>query len=371
VNITPHNPQINPNQSKSHPSQSQGLEGSALENLSTVSALLSGVTATALQTTYSMNGRLATRMNILWFISLGFSVASAIQCQLAFYWTRHPYRTPSLKMSMLGSFLITRAPLAFFINAAVAFAGGFLAFVFIILSSTAIHALAVMCAILLIGYVVIVLFWIVGEMLAVEDISRWIPSRAAVRRPPPAPAPSHTSVPTQRDPESRSPGRADAVRPGMPEMVAFGSVQDGFVNEQPPFVPVSEAGAAGSALLLSSLGASHSNGSPSPCGRIRPSGIKQALQHPELRRCAFKLQPFASAIRRIAFSADGHFLASCAWEPGVEVWKVDLHKSMDPPLLYHCPETSVVNDVVWCPDPNQTRFLALCDEVVKLWQVEV
>jgi hypothetical protein len=300
-------------------------------------------------------------------------------------------------MSAFGSLLITRLPLVFFVTAAMTFSGAFLAFAFLTFGSKALRALTVMCASLLIGYIAIVLLWILKEMLEVEDISRWIPFRAAVR-PRPAPAPSHFSVPTHRNLESRSPGRGDAVgvlRSGMPEVVAFESVQDGSVNRQPPFVPANQAGAVGPASLaevggtlhrsvpvrqlrpiatlhsLPNLGASHSNGSPLARESIRLSGIKQALQHPDLTRCAFKLQPFASAIRRIAFSADGHFLVSCAWDPSVKVWKVDLHKPRNPILYCHCPETSVVNDVVWCPDPKQTRFLALCDKLVTLWQVEV
>lgn len=104
---------------------------------------------------------------------------------------------------------------------------------------------------------------------------------------------------------------------------------------------------------------------------FRLSDIKQALQQRRLKKCAFKLQPFDSAVRRIAFSPDGRFLASCAWEPSVEVWKLDLHHPTDPILSCHCPESSVVNDVVWCPDSTQQRFLALCGEAVTLWQVEV
>lgn len=266
--------------------------------------------------------------------------------------------------------------------------------------------------------------WPKAEVKNVKNkTSRWTPSRfaEAARRLPPLPALGHASVPTQRDLESQSSDAVGVLQSGMRKMVESKPGRDGFVNEQSPFVPVNKAGVVGSTFAAPSVHmrtsagnrldnevvasdilaevqetppqtipirqlapiatpspppsfiASQSDNDPSrPSGhqdspRLRLRHIKQALHHRELGRCAFKLQPFASAIRRIAFSPDGRFLASCAWEPGVEVWKVKSHKSTDISLC-HCPESSVVNDVVWCPDPEQPRFLALCGEVITLWQ---
>jgi len=104
---------------------------------------------------------------------------------------------------------------------------------------------------------------------------------------------------------------------------------------------------------------------------FRFGAIKPALQHPELGKCAFKLQPRASAIRRIAFSPDGLFLASCAQDNSVMVWKLDTHLYTEPKPVGQHHESSAINDVVWCPGSVQPRFVILCGKLITLWQVEV
>lgn len=349
---------------------------------------------------------------MLWIISLSFSIASAIHSQLAYYWIRHSHRTPNLKLSTFGSLLIVRAPFAFFAVSTVAFSGGLIAFAFLVFNSSTIRKVAVICTSITIGTMMLVVLWIASEKsellwLKVKDsaknakkrFSRWNPF--GVRRSRPAPPSRHASVLTQRDLESLFPGNADAE--GKPRPAEL-------LNGQSPLASINVAGSARSPLasavavfttssipilnlvertlpqivpapqspltatlspLQSFKEARPGNNLPLASEPLRLGDIKLALQQRKLGRCAFKLQPFDSAVRRITFSPDGRFLASCAWEPNVEVWKLDLHQSTNPILLCHCPQSSSVDDVIWCPDPTQPRFLVLCGKVVTLWQVKV
>lgn len=418
-----------------------------------MSTLLSAVTATAIQFTFNNNGnRLASRTNMLWIISLSFSIASAIHSQLAYYWTRHSHRTPSLRMTTFGSLLVVRAPFAFFVVSTVAFSGGLIAFAFLVFGST-IPKVAVICTSITIGTMILVVLWLAGEKseplwLKVTDFStnvkeefcRWIAaicSRLA-KGAKPAPAPDHVSVATPGDLEWQPPGSADTerrMRSGMSEMASEVG-QDGSSYEQSPFAPVDAAGAGSTALtpaitlvtapgipvltftrdhpdevaalcthaevggappqtvpvlqlptlpLPPSLEPSHlDNGPPktqrppiprnnSPFRRetFRLSVIKPALQHQKLARCAFKLRPYASAVRRIAFSPDGQFLASYTRATSVEMWKLDPHLHANPILLGHCRGSYTVNDLVWCPNSPQPQLLVLCGAVIALWEVEV
>jgi len=129
-----------------------------------VSTLLSAVTATAIQYTINDNGsRLGRRTNMLWIISLSFSIAGAIDSQLAYYWIRHSHRTPNPKMTTAGSLIIVRAPLAFFVVAAVAFSGGLITFGFLKFGSSAIYKVVVACASITIGAMVLVILWLARE----------------------------------------------------------------------------------------------------------------------------------------------------------------------------------------------------------------
>jgi len=74
----------------------QSRQREVLQNISTVAALFSGVSATTLQySTQLQPPRFVTPFNFLWIMSLLLSTASAIQCQLAIYWhTSSQRRTP-------------------------------------------------------------------------------------------------------------------------------------------------------------------------------------------------------------------------------------------------------------------------------------
>ncbi|KAF8306191.1 WD40 repeat-like protein [Clavulina sp. PMI_390] len=73
----------------------QKRKDKAFLNLSTVSTLLSGVTATMIQFTYSSTQTILHQIiNLLWIISLVFSIASAINAQVAYYWSANKFRSP-------------------------------------------------------------------------------------------------------------------------------------------------------------------------------------------------------------------------------------------------------------------------------------
>lgn len=83
----------------------------------------------------------------------------------------------------------------------------------------------------------------------------------------------------------------------------------------------------------------------------------------------WKLRPHSSPIRRIAFSPDGLFLASCAWETTVHIWKLHPLLTEEPEHIGDCRAGGKATDVIWCPNPNQRRFLTLSSREIILWQV--
>ncbi|KAG8992062.1 hypothetical protein FRB94_013394 [Tulasnella sp. JGI-2019a] len=100
-----------------------------LHNLSTVATFFSGVTASTLQYTFNQTqtplGRL---VNCLWISSLVFSIASAINSQLAYHWRAAMYRSPRSAVPWWVSIWLTRTPLAFLVAAVMAFSIGLVCF---------------------------------------------------------------------------------------------------------------------------------------------------------------------------------------------------------------------------------------------------
>src|SRR3984885_5742026 len=244
---------------KPNSSRAQDQAGGAFQNLSTVSTLLSAVTATAIQYTIANNGsRLARRTNMLWIISLSFSIAAAIHSQLAYYWIRHSHRTPSLKVSTFGSLLIKRAPLAFFVVYTIAFSGGLVAFAFLAFGTGSIPKVAVVCTSITIGSMVLVILWLASEkwellLFKVKELganvkegsSRWITVISSLQarwRQRPVPARSHVSVSIPEDVESQSVGNAKgSLQSEVPVVTVSGAEPDVSRYEQSPFVPVDAA----------------------------------------------------------------------------------------------------------------------------------
>ncbi|KAG8884759.1 hypothetical protein FRB97_003279 [Tulasnella sp. 331] len=103
----------------------QARTQSGLHNLSTVATFFSGVTASTLQFTVSStpDNSLGHLVNCLWISSLVFSIASAINSQLAYHWRAAMYAVP-----WWVSIWLTRTPLAFLVVAVMAFSIGLVCF---------------------------------------------------------------------------------------------------------------------------------------------------------------------------------------------------------------------------------------------------
>ncbi|KAF8322776.1 uncharacterized protein EI90DRAFT_3130876 [Cantharellus anzutake] len=103
----------------------------ALHNLSTVATLFSSVTATTIQFSYqNFQTRTQEAVNLLWIISLVFSLASAMNSQLAYHWRSAVYRSPRARLPWWVSIWITHTPLSFLIASVIAFSAGLICFTF-------------------------------------------------------------------------------------------------------------------------------------------------------------------------------------------------------------------------------------------------
>ncbi|KAF9506422.1 hypothetical protein BS47DRAFT_1428124 [Hydnum rufescens UP504] len=103
----------------------------ALQNLSTVATFFSAVTATTLQYSYqSFQTRTEEAVNLLWIMSLVFSLASAINSQLAYHWRSAIYRSPRSCVPWWVSIWITRTPLLFLVSSVIAFSAGLVCFTY-------------------------------------------------------------------------------------------------------------------------------------------------------------------------------------------------------------------------------------------------
>ncbi|KAF8322778.1 WD40-repeat-containing domain protein [Cantharellus anzutake] len=110
---------------------SQTQTTKTLQNLSTVAALFAAVDATAIQFSYQSFGTKAQNaVNLLWIMSLVFSLASAINSQLAYHWHSAIYRSPHACLPMLISVWIVHSPLMFLVASVLAFSAGLVCFTF-------------------------------------------------------------------------------------------------------------------------------------------------------------------------------------------------------------------------------------------------
>lgn len=102
-----------------------------LLNLSTVATFFSGVTATTLQFSYSTTGgKLANVVNTLWFSSLVFSIAAAVNSLLGLTWKKAMYRSPGHRVPWWVSIWIKRSPLVFLVMSIASFSAGLMLFTY-------------------------------------------------------------------------------------------------------------------------------------------------------------------------------------------------------------------------------------------------
>ncbi|KAG8741950.1 hypothetical protein FRC10_002262, partial [Ceratobasidium sp. 414] len=108
----------------------------SLQNLSTIATFLSGVTATTLQVNCFIctswlaicldnhGSPLPDLVNTLWISSLVFSIAAAINSQLACHWHSSQYRSPQNYVPRWATIWIMRAPLFFLVASVMAYMTG-------------------------------------------------------------------------------------------------------------------------------------------------------------------------------------------------------------------------------------------------------
>ncbi|EJD34924.1 hypothetical protein AURDEDRAFT_176010 [Auricularia subglabra TFB-10046 SS5] len=100
-------------------------------NLTTISTFFSAVTATTLQFSYQQNVHvLDPWVNAFWYISLVFSVASAVNSLVGLTWMQAIFRSPAHRVPWWLRIWIKRAPLAFLVLSIASFSVGFVLFTF-------------------------------------------------------------------------------------------------------------------------------------------------------------------------------------------------------------------------------------------------
>ncbi|KAF8637933.1 hypothetical protein AX17_002554 [Amanita inopinata Kibby_2008] len=109
--------------------QRHGAEN--LLNLSTVATFFSAVTATTLQysITYKDNG-VADATNLLWFSSLVFSIAAAVNSLVGLTWKQAMYRSPGHRVPWWVLIWIKRSPLVFLVFSVACFSIGLCCFAY-------------------------------------------------------------------------------------------------------------------------------------------------------------------------------------------------------------------------------------------------
>lgn len=102
-----------------------------LQNLSTVATFFSAVTATTLQFSFDQVGtQLSDAVNLFWFISLVFSIASAVNSLLGLTWKQAMYRSPGHRVPWWVLIWIKRSPLIFLVFSVAAFSVGLCLFAY-------------------------------------------------------------------------------------------------------------------------------------------------------------------------------------------------------------------------------------------------
>ncbi|KAI5118541.1 hypothetical protein M0805_008482 [Coniferiporia weirii] len=102
-----------------------------LLNLSTVATFFSAVTATTLQFSFDTTGSpVADAVNSFWFLSLVFSIASAVNSLLGVTWKQAMYRSPGHRVPWWVLIWIKRSPLIFLVISVAAFSVGLCLFAY-------------------------------------------------------------------------------------------------------------------------------------------------------------------------------------------------------------------------------------------------
>jgi WD repeat-containing protein 26 len=368
----------------------QQQKGSAFLNLSTVSTLFSAVTATTLQYSYQANSStLEQNVNMLWIVSLVFSLASAINSQLAYAWHTDVYRSPKARVPWWGSVVINRAPLCFLIGSVIAFSAGLVCFTFANFAATAIPIVITVCTSVSSFTLLIVTSWFVGERLAFRYSNGEMWFSDVLKN----------VLPTSKFVDSWRWTHRTAVRwsqafkfwvqqTSQRLLHSLSSWRNGQVNdvEAHPSRPPNWRGASKPIrppLRSSSMPSVPLTGRnplfliTTSSNDIFPPEKSKAFPRPELPISAVlpalrNLAPSThlfdhpSPIRHLAFSPNGEFLASCSWDKATIIWKVDnpfqVHRRLEHIM-------GVAGQVAW--SPNGRLLLTKLHKSIRIWDAMV
>lgn len=115
----------------------------------------------------SYQTRTEEAVNLLWLISLVFSLASAINSQLAYHWRSAIYRSPRTCVPWWVSIWITRTPLFFLVSAVVAFSAGLVCFTFATYQNRPFIPVVITVATSISSFALLAVgFWFAGERYA-------------------------------------------------------------------------------------------------------------------------------------------------------------------------------------------------------------
>ncbi|KAJ1311844.1 hypothetical protein OPQ81_010305 [Rhizoctonia solani] len=156
---------------------SQKHTATGLQNLSTVATFFSGVTATTLQFSFEAHGdAIQNLVNGLWISSLVFSIASAINSQLAYHWRAAMYRSPRCYVPWWVSIWITRTPLFFLVGSVIAFSAGLCVFTYSSQQGAAVSAVVTSFTVVTSSALLCVGLWFASERwtFARTKGSRWL-----------------------------------------------------------------------------------------------------------------------------------------------------------------------------------------------------
>ncbi|KAF8339889.1 WD40-repeat-containing domain protein [Cantharellus anzutake] len=149
-----------------------------LQNLSTVATFFSAVSATAVGFSYPSKYTIADKaVNLLWLISLVFSMASAVNSQLGYRWTLAVYSSPPSAVPWWISIWITKTPLVFLVASVVSFSLGLIFFTFANFShSLFIPVCITVASAISAAALLIVSLWFAGDHYAFKRNkgSRWL-----------------------------------------------------------------------------------------------------------------------------------------------------------------------------------------------------
>lgn len=138
---------------------------SLLSSLKLHRCSFSAVNATTIQYSYSLpDTALAQATNLLWILSLVFSIASAINSQIANHWRTASYRSPPPHVPKIVDLWVTHTPLFLLGISVIAFSSGLICFAFQVFAHHFyIPVITSVCTSVTSFAIIIVGLWLAGE----------------------------------------------------------------------------------------------------------------------------------------------------------------------------------------------------------------